>query len=396
MAAGLKARSLIETATVPAAVDGAHGSSPADDSAGADAAVLGAVVAEPPPQAARVSNREQAKGHGCASDHGLPPSVPRRRPPGVPSADTSVAVGRFRIDAYGTAAAAIVARWARPDRRCMAWTSRRCVGCSSTRPASIPCRAVSSAISATPILLFDPIDPEPFWNRAEAIRWPADPDAFDRRLGELLILFTSLVRQPHIWPAPAHDTPDDLVARLESNGFRDVGGGTVMVLGGSRTRARSASRHRCRPGSGSSACTGWSGSRLARPPSDIVTVLLDAFGVESGPPRRHRGRDDGLARARRPSPTTWCRLDGNPAAVARRATFDGASYLSSIGTATWARGRGLGRAVTAAATVDAVAGGQRVDLSRASSTTTTSPAGSTTDVGFAQVGDACPDLLLIG
>ena len=25
------------------------------------------------------------------------------------------------------------------------------------------------------ILLHDPIDPEPFWNRLAAIRWPADP-----------------------------------------------------------------------------------------------------------------------------------------------------------------------------------------------------------------------------
>ena len=40
------------------------------------------------------------------------------------------------------------------------------------------------------------------------------------------------------------------------------------------------------------------------------------------------------------------RADGRPAAVARRATFDGLSYLSSIGTAGWARGRGLGSLVT--------------------------------------------------
>ena len=33
------------------------------------------------------------------------------------------------------------------------------------------------------ILLHDPTDPEPFWNRLEALRWPDDPDAFDRAPG---------------------------------------------------------------------------------------------------------------------------------------------------------------------------------------------------------------------
>ena len=73
------------------------------------------------------------------------------------------------------------------------------------------------------ILLHDPADPEPFWNRVEAIRWPDDADAFDRRLTEMLVLFTSLGRQPHVWPSPVHDAPGDLVARLVANGFRDVG-----------------------------------------------------------------------------------------------------------------------------------------------------------------------------
>ena len=35
------------------------------------------------------------------------------------------------------------------------------------------------------LLLLDPVDPEPFWNRLEALRWPTDPDAFDRRLTEI-------------------------------------------------------------------------------------------------------------------------------------------------------------------------------------------------------------------
>ena len=49
------------------------------------------------------------------------------------------------------------------------------------------------------------------------------------------------------------------------------------------------------------------------------------------------------------------RFDGRPATVARRATFEGASYLSSIGTAGWARGRGFGGLVTRLATADSLA-----------------------------------------
>jgi ribosomal protein S18 acetylase RimI-like enzyme len=88
------------------------------------------------------------------------------------------------------------------------------------------------------------------------------------------------------------------------------------------------------------------------------------------------------------------RLDGRPVAVARRATFDGISYLSSIGTASWGRGRGFGRLVTAAASADAVAAGSEwthlgvfadnrgaIRLYR--------------DLGFDRVGEPCPDLLLI-
>ena len=48
------------------------------------------------------------------------------------------------------------------------------------------------------ILLHDPVEPEPFWNRLEGLRWPSDPTAFDRRLTEALVLFASIGRQPHI------------------------------------------------------------------------------------------------------------------------------------------------------------------------------------------------------
>ena len=88
------------------------------------------------------------------------------------------------------------------------------------------------------------------------------------------------------------------------------------------------------------------------------------------------------------------RLDDRPAAVARRATFEGASYLSSIGTAGWARGRGLGSLVTRLATLDGLAADSEwVYLGVFADNT---PAiGIYERSGFVRVGEPCPDLLLV-
>jgi ribosomal protein S18 acetylase RimI-like enzyme len=242
------------------------------------------------------------------------------------------------------------------------------------------------------ILLHDPIDPEPFWNRIAAIRWPADADAFDRRLTEILVLFASIARQPHVWPSPAHDSPPDLVARLISNGFRDMGAGMVMALSDpSAIDARGAA----------ALAPGVTLERLANlhgPPAEaaaaaIVEVLDDAFDVVGD--RAAGVAAETVSSLRHPWFTHYLvRLDGRPAAVARRATFDGLSYLSSIGTSGWARGRGLGRLVTLAATRDAVAAGSdwtylgvfadnRVAIRLYEG------------IGFDRVGEPGPDLLLV-
>jgi ribosomal protein S18 acetylase RimI-like enzyme len=243
------------------------------------------------------------------------------------------------------------------------------------------------------ILLFDPGDPEPFWNRIEAIHWPAGVDAFDRRLTEVLVLFTSIGRQPHVWPAPIHDAPGDLVARLLANGFHDVGSSYVMVmtdpepatLAVRRATGSHVSLERLGRGTGS-----WSPTTLTA----IVSVLCDAFHVEEG--RRPGVEAETAASLENESFTHYlARIDGEPAAVARRATFEGASYLSSIGTATWARGRGLGELVTMAAAADAVAAASEwvylgvfadnevaIRLYRRA--------------GFEVLGKPAPDLLLLG
>lgn len=197
------------------------------------------------------------------------------------------------------------------------------------------------------LLLHDPEETEPFWNRAEAILWPTDPASFDRRLAEVAVVFASIGRQPHVWTAPPHDEPADLVARLKANGFEDVGDGLLMVANDA-ARARDALARRPLDGSLTlQRLAGLSGAAARDAARSIMDVLLEAF---------HVGADRGPGIV---SETTasladprfmhyLVRRDGTPVAVARRATFDGISYLSSIGTVLAARGHGLGRFVTAA------------------------------------------------
>src|ERR1700693_1643334 len=97
-----------------------------------------------------------------------------------------------------------------------------------TESHAIPAREVRDLGDA--LLLYDPRDRDPFWNRLARIRWPADPAAFDRRLTDAIGAFLVLGRRPHLWPSPGHASPPDLVARLRANGFRDIGGGHLMIL----------------------------------------------------------------------------------------------------------------------------------------------------------------------
>src|SRR4051794_478766 len=72
-------------------------------------------------------------------------------------------------------------------------------------------------------LVHDPGDPEPFWNRLIAPTWPSDSAAFTRCLDEVITLFATLGRVPHIRPLPIGGTPTDLGKRLEAAGFEAVG-----------------------------------------------------------------------------------------------------------------------------------------------------------------------------
>jgi ribosomal protein S18 acetylase RimI-like enzyme len=214
------------------------------------------------------------------------------------------------------------------------------------------------------VFLYDPHDADPIWNRIEAVRWPSDAAQFDRRFDELMVRFATLDRRPHVWASPGHDQPDDLAARLLSAGFEDVGAGLMMLLVDA-ARSEKTIMDAARRQAGEVDVERW--SNLAASDADavaaqIVAVLLDAFGVDdvhSGPIRAETA-----ASLSHPWFTHYLvRWRGTPAAVARRATFDGLTYLSSIGTIQAARGRGFAGLVSAAAALDgARAGSRRVSL----------------------------------
>ena len=140
--------------------------------------------------------------------------------------------------------------------------------------------------------------------------------------------------------------------------------------------------------------SGVSGRAATAAASSIVDVLIEAFAV--GPDRGPGVVVETLASLADGRFTHYLvRRDGTPVAVARRATFDGISYLSSIGTVAASRGIGLGRFITAVAMVDSVdAGSDWIHLGVFADNT---PARRLYEsLGFAMSGDPGPDMLLIG
>ena len=244
------------------------------------------------------------------------------------------------------------------------------------------------------ILLHDPVELEPFWNRIEAIQWPADATGFDRRLAEIGVLFASIGRQPHFWTLPPYDEPPDLISRLIVNGFEDVGDGLVLASADVEP-ARAALRRSALPDDVvMERFRGIVGADASRAADSIVAVLMASFAVD---PERHPGVvAETLASLADPRFMHYLvRRDGMPVAVARRATFDGISYLSSIGAVDAARGLGFGRLVTASAMVDGFdEGNEWVHLGVYADNI---PARRLYEsLGLAMAGEPGPDMILIG
>ncbi len=244
------------------------------------------------------------------------------------------------------------------------------------------------------LLLHDPAESDPFWNRVEAIRWPVDPEAFDRRLAEVAVLFASIGRQPHVWTSPPHDEPADLVARLASNGFEDVGDGLLMVARDVEPARIALATRPLDAGLTLERSSGRTGPDAEPAAEAIVSVLLGAFGVGAD---RRPGLLAETRAALADARFTYYLVGrgGEPVAVARRATFDGISYLSSIGTVDAARGLGLGRFVTASTMVDAAAAGSRwIHLGVFADNV---PARRLYErLGFVMSGDPGPDMIFVG
>jgi GNAT superfamily N-acetyltransferase len=269
-------------------------------------------------------------------------------------------------------------------------------------------------------LFHDPNDAEPFWNRLIAPAWPEDQRAFDRRLDEVITLFSTLGRLPHVRPLPIGGTPDDLATRLSEAGFQVLGADRRMVLadpgdidavvaslqlrverafGGGSTVA--VHRQESRRGASDRLSTGQPDGRSAGPGSwaarrrwavDASLVLSDAFGVDTE--RRVALENDVLACVSRPGCAVLVvSVDGVPAAIARRATTAEGSYLSSIGTRPAFRGRGLGSLATALAVRDALAAGSSL-VHLAAEVENTTAFRVYERLGFAMVGEAVPDMLL--
>jgi ribosomal protein S18 acetylase RimI-like enzyme len=390
---GEKAKSLIDTLTVGVA------SAPATAQAAALLAPPAATDAGTPPvlaaglgdallpQAARARVMAMARAPrtsrcisvdppSCPPDRAVPGGIRDDTPLGEGGFSRTGIVPRVTQSFPGGGPAAIEpagARWlARHEARCHAISGREV-------------RELGDGV-----LLHDPTDREPFWNRLAGVGWPSAAGAFDHRLAEVIALFASLDRIPHIWPQPGLDEPADLAARLIGHGFADVGSGQLMGL----DPATAALDEVAGPDVSIVRLDG-----AASPANDdtkvirgIGAVLAEAFTIE--PLQADAIEADTRAAMVNPSfHSILARVDGQPAATVRRTTFDGVSYLSSIGTRPAFRGRGLGRLVTALATQDSIAAGSRLtylgvfaenDVARRLYSR----------LGFVPIGQPAPDLLL--
>ena len=240
------------------------------------------------------------------------------------------------------------------------------------------------------ILLHDATDREPFWNRLAGIAWPSAAGAFDRRLTEALALFAGLDRIPHVWPMPGFDEPADLTARLLANGFDDHGGGLLMALDPARAApARTLPEDPAVTVERLHLRTGEAAIDAARA---IASVLIASFEVE--PERRVALELEAVQGLTTEAyHAILVRVAGVPAAVARRTTFAGATYLSSIGTDPAFRGRGLGGLVTALAVADALAERSRWTYLGVFEDNAVARA-MYGRLGFVTIGGSAPDLLL--
>ncbi|HEX7496575.1 MAG TPA: GNAT family N-acetyltransferase [Candidatus Limnocylindrales bacterium] len=221
----------------------------------------------------------------------------------------------------------------------------------SARAIAIPGRGWRDLGDA--VLLFSARETEPFFNRLTAVRWPEDARAFDVRLRDTNELFAALGRKPYAWAIPDLSTPRDLIARLAANGFVNQGGGYDMIL------VREPEGPRGVPLPRGAVLERWNCPSAEDRPGlalALARVIGESFHI---PESRHSNLIAEIALTlQQPSFHAYLlRIDGEPVATGERYSFDGASYLSSIGTRPAWRGRGFGGLITLALARDSMASG---------------------------------------
>jgi ribosomal protein S18 acetylase RimI-like enzyme len=239
-------------------------------------------------------------------------------------------------------------------------------------------------------LLLDHQDPEPYWNRLVAPELPGDRPAFDRRLDEIVTLFSTHGRVAHIWPYPSDNQPADLAERLNGAGFETMGSDILMILS-DPTAAGARLERPLPPGVDVESLDGLTPGTV-RSAAAVAEVLVDAFEV--GDDRRASIELETLSGLEGSVlHVTLARVDGWPAAVAKRSTTDGISCLSSIGTRPSLRRRGLGSMVTAIAVREAVAAGSELTYLKVDAANEDAQR-LYRRLGFVAVAGRIPDLLL--
>jgi len=203
------------------------------------------------------------------------------------------------------------------------------------------------------LLVHDPADPEPIFNRLVNPSWPADDADWDGWLAPILAAFEKLARRPHLWLVAEPDDPR--LERLRAVGFEVIGASRYMALATAERVHAEAERQF--PGVQLERVDG----RSARPllaAGDVAAVVADAFDLE---PALHVLVEADIVQMLDVPTISFvlARVGGEPVAVARRTTDGTASLLAAIGTRRGFRDRGLARLVTAAAAVDALAVGSQ-------------------------------------
>lgn len=220
-----------------------------------------------------------------------------------------------------------------------------------TRSVAIPGRAWRDLGDS--VMLFSSGENDPVFNHLSAVRWPSERVAFDARLSMAKELFAAIDRRPCLWVVPGLTRPLDIVSRLEADGFADQGGGYDLVLIrnpfeplGPRIPGRFALERWHQPLQ----------AEIEPRAEALALVVGEAFDI---PASRYGNlaREIGLTLGTAGFHANVVTLDGEPVAAGGRYTFDGASYLSSIGTRPAWRGRGFGTTITRSLAQDSISAG---------------------------------------